>query len=526
MAVVNVIPKTLAQEAGPVTAAVAQTWVDTNGSWLRRIVSKHDAWLKEENIAEYQAAYDGYLEEIDKREKGRGDDVNKKLQANFSQLIIDTVVDYMLGNPISWTFDDPENKASKNLLEAYRKDLLQLLRSENAQRVLSEQLRQGSIVGYSGVISWVDETGGIDYEEFPSQELIPIYDSRGRLQMVLRKYQVEVEKEAGNVTAHTKIEVYDSKYVSYYLSDETGENYTLDKTEAETGNPVIHHAARIPVSIFTNGTAARYTKRQHKAGTSDLGNGVLTMLVEYAHILSDKANTVDRLLDQYLLLTGVDTDEKEVLKMRKARALALKSKDSKAGFIAPTQDDKAVENMLDRLEKDIHEQTFTPRLSDLSGATATEIKMKYANLDIKAGKKEIYFTAAIKELIAILTDLLNTKRLREAGVQEENLSEALEGSSIDLYNPEWVQFTLNRNLPQNFLEIAQIVAQLVDIVPDSYLYELLWFIEDPVAALDEMKKQKKEKAKMAQETAAAAMGFGGEFASTGSNEGDNQDPEE
>jgi SPP1 family phage portal protein len=520
MAVVTRVPETLAL-LGP---QAAQIWADDNGTWLKDIIDKHKAWLDAEGIAQYQAAYDGYLEKIDLREKSRGDDVNHKLQVNYAKKVIDFPVDYMLGKPIVWTVDDPEpekDAEGKNkpraIVEEYRKTIIKLLQNEEAQRVFSEMLRQGSIASYSTVIAWVDEKGGIDYEEYPVQEVVPVYDVRGRLVLVVRFYPYEVTKitEAGAKTTEvTRVEVYDEKYLTYYLSDETGGSYALDDSEVETGNPIEHRAGRIPVSVFLNGTPARYEKRVKKLGTSDLGDGVLSLLEEYASTMSDKANMVDRYNDQYLKLKGVtlgDTPqqaEAEVLAMRKARAIALKSSESDADFIAPDQEDKAVENHLTRVKDTIYETTDTPKLSDLSGATATEIKVKYASMDIKTGKKEIYFTGAIKRLIRVLTDMLNAKRLIEAGVQDVYavLSGEVE-SSVVLYDADWLAFTINRNLPQNYLEIAQIVSGLAGKVPDSYLYELLWFVDDPVAALEEMKAQKKADAELQAKASIAAMGL-------------------
>ena len=532
MAVTSVIPATLATlpKAG---IAEAQSWAAENGKWIKLILDNHDKWLNEVNVEKYQAAYDGFLDSVNLRDKAKGDDTNYKIFVNLSQLIIDVVVDYIIAKPPAWTVEDAESEidpVTKKRKEApivteYRQKLTKKLRTEQAQRVLAEQLRQGSIACYSAVICWVDEKGSIDFEEFPVQEVIPVYDTRGRPIMVLRKYEIEEPSETGTNT-YTRVEVYDDRYITYYRSDETGSGYVLDDAETETGNPIEHKAGRIPVSIFVNGTPARYDRRLKKAGTSDL-ESVFSLLDAYANGVSDKANLADYLQDQYLKLVGVDTDEKEVVKMRKARAIALKSENSDAAFIAQDQDDTAVENYLNRLEKLIYDTTFTPKLNDIDGATATEIKMKYSNLDIKAGKKETYFISAINQLVAIITDLMNAEILINAGVKSpyEILSDpdAVEKRK-DLYNPDWVQFTLNRNLPQNYKEIADIVSLLIDKVPDSYLYELLWFIEDPVAALEEMRQQREDRANMAAKSSLTALGYGGEFGDTGT--ADNNDGED
>lgn len=521
--VMNKIPKLLEEMPPEQAKAAAKKWVEENSEFLKTCISKHTDWITKEEVEKFQAAYDGYLESIDKRDKDRDDGINHKLQVNYAQLIIDTPVDYMLGNPPTWNVaaDQDEEKPSKQLLTEYRKEMIKLLRTEDAQRVLAEQLRQGSIAGYSPTLAWVNESGQIDYDEFPVQEVVLVFDNRGRLRLLIRYYQLEEDGEDHTATK-TKLEIYDGRYIIYAITDDTGQSYELDQEEVETGNPIEHKAARIPSGIFINGTPARIEKRKLRAGTSDLGNGVFTLLEALAGTLSDKANTVDRLLDQFLLLTNVDVDKKEVQKMRQSRAIALKSKDSSASFLAPSQEDGAVQNYLEDIREAIHDMTSTPKMNDLSGATATEIRMKYAALDIKAGKKEIYFTAALKQLIAVLTDMLNWKRLVEAGVSDPYaVIKGQATSSVTLYNADWLQPTLNRNLPQNYLEIAQIVGLLADKVPDEYLYELLWFIDDPQQALKDMKKQKAE---AVQNSMGALMG-GGEFVKTNStnNEGDPKD---
>ena len=510
MAVMNRIPPTLAE----LGAASAQSWVKENEDWLSKVVDQHRAFLKEYEVEKYQQAYDGFLESIDERDKSRGDDINHRLQVSLAPMIIDSVVDYMMGKPITWTIEaDPNAEdAPDELVEEYRNDMMRLLRMGDAQRVLAEQLRQGSIAYFSGVICWIDEEGEIQFDEFPIQEMIPVYDTRGKLRLVLRAYTVQDDENAGSEI--TKVEVYDPRYVTYLTGNDSG-GFQLEDADAESSNPVEHYAGRIPVSFFTNGTPAKYIDRKKRVGTSDLSI-VFSLIEELAGAMSDKANTVDRLLDQFLVFSNVQTTEDEVVKMRKARAIVLKNKESSAAFLAPSQEDTAVENHMDRTEEMIHKKSGTPKINDLQGATATEIKMKYAPLDIKAGKKDLYFSQAVRTFIQTLTNMLNAKRIREKS-ETADVYSMFKGETtpnVPLYRAEWLQFTIQRNLPQNFAEIAQIVAQLVGIVPDSYLYELLWFIDDPVAALEEMKQQKEDDSKRQANAGMNAMGFGNEFGST------------
>lgn len=68
MAVSSYIPQTLA-EMTAVNQDVAERWITDNAAWVALMVSKHESWIKDNGIDQYQAAYDGELEEIEKREK-------------------------------------------------------------------------------------------------------------------------------------------------------------------------------------------------------------------------------------------------------------------------------------------------------------------------------------------------------------------------------------------------------------------------------------------------------------------------
>lgn len=528
MAVSSYIPQTLA-EMKKVNQVTAERWIKDNASWVAAMVAKHDSWIKDNAVDLYQAAYDGELDEIEQRDKARDGGTENKLVSNYVQIIIDTLVDYMLGKSPIYTVEDPdqddEETEEREIITEYRKKVMKLLK-DKAQGEFSDLLRDMCIGGFGSIIVWVDEKGNIDYSEYPIQEIIPIYDGRKRLRLLFRRYEVGVW-ENGSETTKTKVEVYDDRYVTYYTGDSM-ESLHLDEAEAKTGNPIEHKAGRIPVVVCQNQLPAKYSERVKGYGKSDLAYGVVPLAVAYCHGLSDKANLMEYLQDQYLCLTGVDVDENEVLKMRKARALALKDKDSKASFIAQSQDDNAVENGLTRTKNDIMDTTNTPRLAELNGATATEIKMKYAGLDIKAGKKEPLLIQAFRSFFAIITDLLNVQKLYAAstvsGVYETITTPELIEARDDLYQSEWLEVTISRNLPQNNKEIADIVAELADIVPDSYLYELLWFIDDPQKALEEMRAQKEESQQASLTNSLAAIGYGAD--NLGDTGGDPDNPDD
>ena len=156
--------------------------------------------------------------------------------------------------------------------------------------------------------------------------------------------------------------------------------------------------------------------------------------------------------------------------------------------------------------------------------------MKYSGLDIKAGKKEPALVQFIKYFVSVLTDFLNTQKLMELGeadtysvVSDADIIE----DRVDLYQSEWLEVSVTRNLPQNYEELANIVSTLSGIVPRSYLYELLWFIDDPQKALEEMKAEDSEsQANSLQAIGLGADNLGGTGGVPTNQEGDDQDSQE
>ena len=84
MAVTSIVPATLAAlpKASP---AAAEQWAAENGKWIRLILDNHSKRLEEVEVEKFQAAYDGFLDSIDQRDKSRGDDTNYKLFVNLAQ---------------------------------------------------------------------------------------------------------------------------------------------------------------------------------------------------------------------------------------------------------------------------------------------------------------------------------------------------------------------------------------------------------------------------------------------------------
>lgn len=65
----------------------------------------------------------------------------------------------------------------------------------------------------------------------------------------------------------------------------------------------------------------------------------------------------------------------------------------------------------------------------------------------------------------------------------------IKGGHID---PKLIDITFTRSLPQNELELSQVVATLDGKVPQETLLSLLPFVKDPQSAAEELRQQKQD----------------------------------
>ena len=224
-----------------------------------------------------------------------------------------------------------------------------------------------------------------------------------------------------------------------------------------------HYFKMVPVSIYKN----------NEDETGDFEK-VISLIDAYDKMESDSLNDFEYFCDAYLALVGFTAEADDVKKMKENRVLLL-DKDTDAKWLTKDEHDATIENMKNRIDKDIHKFSKCPNLSDedfASNASGVAIKYKMVGTENLVSVKERKFKRGLQrrlELISILQDI--------------KLS-AFDWRAIDII------FT--RNLPTNDTEIAEVVNKLSNIVSNETLLAQLPFIEN---VQDEMERIDKEKAK-------------------------------
>ena len=145
-------------------------------------------------------------------------------------------------------------------------------------------------------------------------------------------------------------------------------------------------------------------------------------------------------------------------------------------FITKEIQTEALENHLNRLEKNIHKFSAVPDLSDENFAgnlSGVAIRFKLFGLETKCIIKERKMEKAIKELVRVLSVPIHVNTGRE----------------VDVLN---LKVEFSRNVPNNLTEIVDTVSKLDGKVDKETLLSLLPFIDNPKEVLESWRQIRKE----------------------------------
>jgi SPP1 family phage portal protein len=113
-----------------------------------------------------------------------------------------------------------------------------------------------------------------------------------------------------------------------------------------------HYFGMVPVAIYKN--------NEEERGDFE---AVISLIDAYDKMESDTLNDFEYFVDAYLALYGYTADSDEVAKMKEDRILLMDEGTSAEWLIKQTSD-AYIENMKNRLDKDIHKFAKCPNMSD------------------------------------------------------------------------------------------------------------------------------------------------------------------
>lgn len=368
---------------------------------------------------------------------------NNKIANAYASYITDTLVGYFIGEPITYTANDDVLLQDLNMILEYNDEA-----DENA-----ELAKNASIYGVAYEMLYLNEEDKmIRFKSLNPKEVIPIFDKtvEQKLLAVMRYYE---DYDYVEDNTYTIVEVIDATHVRRYKL-----NTGLSLLEEYP-----HYFSMVPVAIFKN--------NEEESGDFER---VISLIDAYDKMQSDSLNDFEYFVDAYLALYGFTADSEDVAQMKENRVL-LMDEGTSAEWLVKQINDAYVENMKNRLDKDIHKFAKCPNMSDqefASNASGIAIKFKLLGTENLVSIKERKFKRGLQQRFELMS-MINSV-----------LREGFDWRGID------INFT--RNIPSNNTEIADMVNTLKDIVSEETLLAQIPFVEDVQNELEKLKQQREE----------------------------------
>ena len=408
---------------------------------IKRIIENHRSSVlpRLQNLENYYNANNA----IKNRVMSDPSKPNNKIANAYASYITDTLVGYFIGEPITYTANDNVLIQDLNMILEYNDEA-----DENA-----ELAKNASIYGVAYEMLYLSEEDKmIRFKSLNPKEVIPIFDKtvEQNLLAVMRYYE---DYDYVEDNTYTIVEVIDSIMVRRYKLD-TG----LSLLEEYP-----HYFSMVPVAIFKN----------NEDETGDFEQ-VINLIDAYDKMESDSLNDFEYFVDAYLALYGFTADAEDIAQMKENRVLLMDEGTSAEWLIKQTSD-AYVENMKNRLDKDIHKFAKCPNMSDeefASNASGIAIKFKLLGTENLVSIKERKFKRGLQQRLELMS-MINSV-----------LREGFDWRAIDI--------VFTRNIPSNDTDIANMVNTLKDIVSEETLLAQIPFIEDVQTELEKLKKEREE----------------------------------
>ena len=388
-------------------------------------------------IEKYIAYYDGKQEILNKYVSDPSKPCNK-IVCNYCYDITENYCGYLTGIPITYTSEEDISSLSwiLNYNDVHSED--------------SSLLKNGLVAGVGYELAYLDEMAQQRFKILDSKEVIPIYRNNLEEELIaaVRMYSANDIED----TSKTFVDVYTDKEILHYKSDITFSDFTL--LEARP-----HYYGQVPITVFE-------LNKERKS----IFDRIISLQDAYNKLLSASVDDEEAFVDAYMVLVGYNADSEDIEQMKKDRVLLL-DEEGAASYLTKTNDDSAVNELLDRINKQILKIAKCPDFTDEAFGTSSGIAIRYKLTGMENNAATI------------------ESNLRKALQKRLELISAIQKLTTDELGWRDIEIVFTRNLPINYLEQAQLVNQLRGLVSDKTLLAQLPFVKDVDKELELLAKQ-------------------------------------
>jgi SPP1 family phage portal protein len=369
---------------------------------------------------------------------------NNKVANPFGAYMVDTVMGFFLGKPISYSSDNEE-------LMLRIQDIFDRNHEQNHNSLLGKTL---SITGIGYELVYMNELNEIKFANINPQECFMIHDNSIEQNplVAVRFYDVfdYVSEEST-----TYVEVYSDVSIRFYKVVDDVLSIT-DERE--------HYFGQVPIICYQNNTEFMGDFEK-----------IIDLIDAYDKAISDTANNLEYFADAYLVLSNLDMNEEDITTMKERRVMIL-GENGKAEWLTKSAQNMEIEAFKDRLREDIHMLSSIPSINDDSFGNATSgeaLKYKLFALENFVSIKERHFEKGIEQRLKLITKILNIKGTGQ-------------------FTHTDVVMSFSRNIPANLAQVTDMIAKLQGIVSNETLISLLPFIDDPMYELSLLDSQNQD----------------------------------
>lgn len=425
-----------------------------------KLIRKHQGEIVD-NLKRNRAYYDGN-HSITQKTRKMNNAPNTKTVCNHAKDISDTASGYFMGNPI--TYEGKEGTDISELVKSLEAACVDDVDQDNALLI--------SIYGktYDYTYAAEDEAELNIKNLNPGNTFIVCDDTIEHRELFGVYYYVKKDdindKRSYVATVCTAEFIYE--FVLY------PDDISLSMIKSE---PKPHNLGNVPITEYKN----------NKFDIGDFEQQI-GLIDAYNTLMSDRVNDKEQFIDALLILYGAvigdteDMSSEARMKLKKMGLLEL-PEDAKAEYLVRSLDESGVETLRKAIKEDIYTFSHVPNLTDekFSGnSSGVAMEYKLLGLEMLTKIKERYYKKGLRKRIKMFCHFLELK-----------------GKNID---PDMVKTTFSRSLPQNLVELANMIATLSDDVSRKTLIKLLPFVEDPEAEVEAVEQEKEKAAKRQQET--------------------------
>lgn len=332
-------------------------------------------------------------------------------------------------------------------------EIMDVLRYNDYQAEDSEFLLDALIYGRAAELMYTDEAGKVRFKLIKPTQCFAVCDDSltSDLLYFVRMYPVN---EWDNVDNYN-VDVYSENAIKHYTM--SGNNGLLTFVGEEA-----HFFNQCPANIFA------------LPDENSIFECILSLQDAANEILSSEIDDYSAFCDAYLVLTGMDADTDDIVKMKENRVLILPDSAS-ANWLTKNANDTQVENILKRIHESIYRIAACPDFSSESfvGGVSSGIAIQYrlTGMETRAAKIEAEMKKALQRRVEIISGIASLK------LGEEVFRD--------------IKITFKRNIPEDTASTINMINTLKGTVSDATLIAQLPFVQDVNAEIEAVQEQKK-----------------------------------